>query len=85
MSNTIFGSKQKGQATLEILLIGVIGLMIWSAMSTGLKKSGAFQTVFGDPWTRLINVVEFGVPSDKQNLGAIHPANPNRHSTRKRL
>ncbi len=82
--NTCALKNSKGQAILEMLVVFILILGAWTAVSTFLRKSGTFETVFGTPWARLSNVVEFGVPNDKSasTNGGIHPAYPDRHSTR---
>lgn len=73
---------QKAQAILEMLLVLVMVLGIWTAVSKTLASRGTFDTVFGKPWVRLKNTVEYGIPSDAANLMQQHPAQPERHSVR---
>lgn len=75
---------QKGQAMVEYMGLLVIVILAWVGISNGLKKTGFFQKVFGTPWERLTNTIEFGVPSadDRQKLLGNHPAARARHSTK---
>ena len=74
----------KGQATIEMVILFALITSIWMGVNKILAASGAYQTVFGDPWVRLKNTIEFGVPSDDPKIGSKHPAHFSRHSTRKK-
>lgn len=75
---------QKGQAVLEtVMLFGVVAAL-WLALVNGLKNRDFFQQTFGEPWGRLRNTIEFGVPSNNaRDVGTKHPASFYRHATRK--
>lgn len=77
-----FIKNQKGQAILETVLLFSLVVGVWLAVSQGLARSGVFQNVFGEPWLRLKNTIEFGVPTANSNIGSQHPAHPKRHATR---
>jgi hypothetical protein len=72
----------KGQGVLEMLLMLVVVMGIWMGVTKILANRGTFAAIFGTPWVRLKNTVEYGIPSDKNNLMNQHPAHGDRHSTR---
>lgn len=72
----------RGQATIEMVMLFALVSGIWILVTTSLAKSGSYQAMFGDPWLRLKNTIEFGVPSDQANLAGKHPAHGDRHSIR---
>ena len=74
--------KNAGQATIEVVILMALIVTVWSGVNKVLSKSGAFNAIFGEPWLRLKNVVEFGVPTENGQSGAAHPASIERHSTR---
>jgi len=67
---------------LEYALLAFTILMIWSAVMNVIKNKQFFQTVFGQPWARLQNEIEFGIPlTDSKLAGSQHPSGYGRHST----
>ncbi len=76
--------KQKGQATLEVVLVFGVVATLWLAVLNILKSRDFLQTVFGEPWGRLRNTIEFGIPTGNfRDAAAKHPTNFYRHSTKK--
>jgi hypothetical protein len=74
---------QSGQSILEYLIVLSVIIFSWQAISRGIKQSDFFGTVFGQPWARMENVIEFGVPaSDRKNASRFHPTYWGRHSTK---
>ncbi|MBK9293492.1 MAG: hypothetical protein IPM57_03470 [Oligoflexia bacterium] len=75
---------KKGQATVEMVILFALITSIWLGVNKILKNSQVYQSIFGDPWVRLKNTIEFGVPTDSAQAGGKHPAHIVRHSTRKK-
>lgn len=74
---------QSGQSILEYLVVLSVIIVSWQAISGVLRKNDFFATVFGQPWARMENVIEFGVPSsDRKQASRSHPAFWARHSTK---
>lgn len=72
-----------GQGILEYLIVLVVILMTWQIIAKTLHNSGFFATVFGQPWARIENVIEFGVPADQRKTASpSHPTSWARHSTK---
>ena len=72
---------EKGQAFLEYIMLLSITLALWVGLTSVLKQRDFFGKVFGTPWIRLSNEIEFGIPSTAKNVGAGHPSSWTRHST----
>jgi len=74
---------EKGQAILEYIILMTVILSVWMGISKVLKSKEFFQTVFGTPWGRLSNTIEFGVPiADRTKAGPMHPSSFSRHSSK---
>jgi hypothetical protein len=74
---------QVGQTILEYLVLLLVIVVSWQVIMKTLKKNDFFGTVFGQPWVRLENTIEFGVPTaDRKVAGQHHPAGWSRHSTK---
>ena len=73
---------KKGQGTLEMILVLTLVLLVWQVVNKTLVGRGVYQKIFGDPWVRLSNTAEFGVPSNKNNVAGQHPAHASRHQSR---
>jgi hypothetical protein len=72
----------KGQATLESAILLMVILAVWLGVTGILKQSQFFQAIFGSPWTRLSNTMEFGIPTTQKNkYSSLHPTSWARHST----
>jgi hypothetical protein len=73
---------KKGQATFESVLLMAIILLVWIGLTSALKKANFYQTLFGTPWARLTNTMEFGIPTaQRQSAAPLHPTAFIRHST----
>jgi hypothetical protein len=72
----------KGQAMLESVMLMMVILAIWLGITGLLRQSQFFQTIFGSPWTRLSNTMEFGIPTtERSKYSKLHPTSWERHST----
>jgi hypothetical protein len=72
----------RGQAVLESVLLMTVIFAIWLTVTGILRKDNYFQTIFGTPWERLTNVIEFGIPTaDRKSASANHPTSFARHSS----
>jgi hypothetical protein len=75
---------QRGQATLEVVLVFGVVATLWLGVLNGLKSRDFFGKTFGEPWGRLKNTIEFGVPSvNTRDAGTKHPTGFFRHATRR--
>jgi len=73
---------EKGQAVLESAMMMMVILAVWLAVSGALRRSDFFQKLFGTPWGRLANTMEFGIPTNNKNqYSNLHPTSWTRHST----
>ena len=67
---------KRGQAMVETVMLLSIVMAVWLGLSKAIKERGIFQKLFGEPWTRISNVIEFGIPSSgaRSAVGPMHPA-----------
>ncbi len=72
----------RGQAVLESVLLMTLIFAIWLTVTGILRKDNFFQTLFGTPWQRLTNVMEFGIPTaERKTASPNHPTSYTRHSS----
>jgi Flp pilus assembly pilin Flp len=76
-----FTLNQKGQAFIEYTLLVSIAAVAWVGVAKVLQRAEFIQKTFGQPWGRLSNTIEFGVPTESRALAGVgHPASLDRHS-----
>lgn len=72
-----------GQSILEYLIVLTVIIASWQVIAKTIKQTQFYDTVFGQPWVRMENVIEFGVPdSNRKNAARFHPTIWARHSTK---
>lgn len=75
--------KKSGQAAIETILLFGLVVICWNLAIIGLQKVDIYQKMFGEPWKRLSNIIEYGIPSGAANQAVAprHPTSKDRHQT----
>lgn len=66
---------------MESVMMMFVVVAIWLAITGILRQSQFFQNIFGAPWARLANTMEFGIPASDKSYTKSHPTSWERHST----
>ena len=72
---------QKGQGTIEAVLILVIIVGFGTLVSTTLRNNDTVATVVSAPWKQLAGLIQNGKWGTPEDTKSYHPHHNHRHST----
>ncbi len=73
---------ERGQALIESILLFAMLAVVTHGGLTLMKRGNWFQRTIGAPWTKMNNLIQYGVAiEDKNKAREMHPANIKRHQT----
>lgn len=75
-----FNLNSRGQVLIETMLLTVVLIGVFFAISQSLKESRVVQKIVSEPWDKVSGLAESGVYSDPQR-GGKHPNSYERFMT----
>ncbi len=64
---------QRGQASIEMVLMVALAVMVAMAVSKGLRDNEFFATLVSGPWTSITGLVQNGTWGSPEDTMAKHP------------
>lgn len=83
MIATRFTREQKGQASMEAVLIMVVLVVLFAKISSVAKDQGFLAKIVEGPWSMVRGMIEDGVWEKQASSKALNPNHKKRHQSTK--